>query len=41
MKALMEWPSSGLPGSALARSAIWPPGACALVVTIETFTPDS
>ena len=32
-------PSYGLPGSALACSTNWPPGARALVVTTETLTP--
>jgi hypothetical protein len=30
-----------LPGNALAWSTNWPPGAQALVVTIEAFTPNS
>jgi hypothetical protein len=34
-------PSYGLPGSALACSTNWPPGARALVVTMETLTPNS
>jgi hypothetical protein len=34
-------PSYGLPGSALACSTNWPPGARALVVAIETLTPNS
>jgi hypothetical protein len=34
-------PSYGLPGSALACSTNWPPGARALVVTIEALTPNS
>jgi hypothetical protein len=34
-------PSYGLPGNALACSTNWPPGARALVVTIETLTPNS
>jgi len=32
-------PCEGLPGSALAWSTNWPPGARALVVTTETLTP--
>ena len=35
------WPSYGLPGSALACSTNWPPGARALVVTIDALTPNS
>ena len=31
----------GLPGSALACSTNWPPGARALVVTTDTLTPNS
>jgi hypothetical protein len=34
-------PSYGLSGGALACSTNWPPGARALVVTIETLTPNS
>jgi hypothetical protein len=35
------WPSYGFPGRARAPRTNWPPGATALVVAIETFTPNS